>query len=200
MESMVSVVDSGIANVTYMLKQKQMWANTLVIFFGDNGGGLGADVPSNNYPLRGTKASSWDGAVRVAAFVAGGIIPPALRGTSNSAFMHVVDWYPTLAKLARVDPTDTIIYNGSSRAIDGIDAWPVLMGKNETLGREYLPLTDHGWSGGGWNNTRAIIWQSKWKLLTNEKSTHWFTPDDDWVADNWPCADGSSRKGCAICR
>jgi hypothetical protein len=91
------------------------------------------------------------------------------------------------------------MYNGSSRSIDGIDAWPVLMGKNATLGREYLPLTDHGWSGGGWNNTRAIIWQSKWKLLTNEKSTHWFTPDDEWVTDTWPCADGSSRKGCAIC-
>ena len=61
MESMVSVVDSGIANVTAALRQKKMWANALVVFFGDNGGGLGADVPSNNHPLRGTKASSWEG-------------------------------------------------------------------------------------------------------------------------------------------
>lgn len=199
MESMVSVVDSGIANVTAILKKKQMWDNTLLIFFGDNGGGLGADVPSNNYPLRGTKAGSWEGAVRVAAFVSGGLIPPALRGSSNSAFMHVVDWYPTLANLAHVDPTDTITYNGSARAIDGIDAWPVIMGKKESLGREFLPLTDHGWSGGGWNNTRAIIWQSRWKLITSEKNTHWFTKDDDWVQSHDPCADGTSRPGCLIC-
>ena len=34
----------------------------------------------------------WQGGTRVTAFVTGGFIPPELRGTSNSAIMHVADW------------------------------------------------------------------------------------------------------------
>jgi arylsulfatase A-like enzyme len=74
---MVSVVDSGIANLTAAWKARPgMWENTLLVFFGDNGGGAGGGEPSNNHPLRGTKAEPWEGAVRVAAFVAGGLVPP----------------------------------------------------------------------------------------------------------------------------
>ena len=46
-----------------------------------------------NYPLRGEKHSNWDGGMRVAAFVSGGFVPEALRGTNNSHTSHVVDWY-----------------------------------------------------------------------------------------------------------
>ena len=34
-------------------------------------------------------------------------------------------WYPTLCTLAGVDPSDSVIYNGTVRPIDGLDAWPV---------------------------------------------------------------------------
>jgi arylsulfatase A-like enzyme len=92
MESMVAVVDAGIFNVTQSLIKKGMWNSTLMVFFGDNGGGMGGTEPSNNYPLRGTKGEPWDGAVRVAAFVSGGLVPPARRGTSLSAQISVADW------------------------------------------------------------------------------------------------------------
>lgn len=49
------VMDDGIRNLTQALKRNQMWDNTLIIFTADNGGGMGGNQPSNDYPLRGTK-------------------------------------------------------------------------------------------------------------------------------------------------
>ena len=94
----------------------------------------------------------WQGGTRVTAFVTGGFIPPELRGTSNSAIMHVADWCafpsrdraclpstpslaaalralsdPTLCNLVGVSSADTVTMNGSPRPIDGIDVWPLLL-------------------------------------------------------------------------
>ena len=54
----------------------------------DNGG-IG---PGNNYPLRGSKMTPWQGGTRVMAMVTGGFLSPELRGTKNFALMHVADW------------------------------------------------------------------------------------------------------------
>ena len=45
-----------------------------------------------NFPLRGEKHTNWAGGYRVAAFVSGGVVPAALRGTSSNLRLHVVDW------------------------------------------------------------------------------------------------------------
>eukprot|EP01047_Picozoa_sp_COSAG01_P123953 COSAG01_NODE_52919_length_343_cov_0.631148_1_plen_88_part_10 len=39
--------------------------------------------------------------------MSGALIPLNLRGTKNGINMHIVDIYPTFAKLAEVDPTDS---------------------------------------------------------------------------------------------
>lgn len=195
MESMVSVVDSGIANVTAALKAKGMWNDTLVVFFADNGGGMGGTEPSNNYPLRGTKGQPWDGGVRVSAFVSGGVVPPQRRGTNTSAFISVADWYPTLLGLAGVSPEDIrddVNYSGAVRSLDGIDAWPVLMGEADSLGREWLPTTN-----------QSIVWNSTWKLITGAPSTHWFSPQDAHTPDGWECRGTGpanvSTRGVWVC-
>ena len=197
-QSMVSVVDSGIANVTAALKARGFWDNTLLIFFADNGGGMGGSEPSNNYPLRGTKGEPWEGGIRVAAFVSGGLVPPSLRGTNNSAFISVADWYPTILGLAGLTPAqikDDVLYNGTVRPLDGIDAWPVLTGAAKDLGREYFPATN-----------QSLIWNSTWKLITTAPSTHWFTRADGHVEDGWPCrahgtrnASTQGRWECEVC-
>lgn len=68
--------------VTSAMKKEGMWANTLWVMSGDNGsptGGWGA--AGSNAPLRGSKASNWEGGVRVFAFASGGLLPPSIAGT-----------------------------------------------------------------------------------------------------------------------
>merc|ERR1712048_13328 len=82
---MLAVLDDGIGNVTSALRRKGVWNETLLLFVSDNGG-TGA---GNNYPLRGEKATPWEGGTRVAAFLAGGFLPKKLWGQRSSAFVHV---------------------------------------------------------------------------------------------------------------
>jgi arylsulfatase A-like enzyme len=61
----------------------------------------------------------WEGGVRSTAFITGGIVPAALRGTSSGAkLIHISDWYPTFCNLAGVDPTDTVMFKGKMRPIE----------------------------------------------------------------------------------
>ena len=130
--------------------------------------------------------TSWDGGVRVAAFVGGGWggIPAASRGSSVAAFLHVADWYATLCSLMGVDPTDDALLNGTRYPIDGLDVWSSIIGGSAPQ-REWLPITEH-----------ALLWHSvrhntTFKLLTLAKSTVWYLangsaqlPD---TREEWPC-------------
>ena len=62
------------------LQVKDMWQDTILVFSSDNGGPswLGKACNASNYPLRGGKASAWEGGHRVAAFVSGGLVPSAI--------------------------------------------------------------------------------------------------------------------------
>ncbi|QIF03662.1 sulfatase [Roseimicrobium sp. ORNL1] len=110
-------VDWSVGRVLDTLRELKLDANTLVIFTSDNGG----SVPhgSNNKPLRGSKASTWEGGIRVCTIAWWPGKVPA--GTSSDAITSMMDVLPTLAKLGGGKvPTD--------RKIDGVDIWPVLAG------------------------------------------------------------------------
>ena len=71
-----------------------------VQFSSDNGGDYGR---GDNYPLRGFKNSSWEGGIRVPAFVTGGYLNENRRGKSlDDVLVHIVDWYPTLLSAAGI--------------------------------------------------------------------------------------------------
>jgi arylsulfatase A-like enzyme len=65
---MLSVMDTGLRNITAELKSASLWGDTLIVIFSDNGG-PSSPVASNNYPLRGSKETPWEGGTRVAAMV-----------------------------------------------------------------------------------------------------------------------------------
>ena len=73
------------------------------------------DASPSNGPLRAGKATLYEGGVRVAAFATwDGQIP---AGSTVTAPLHIVDWYPTLLKLAGASLEQTL-------PLDGRDAWP----------------------------------------------------------------------------
>eukprot|EP00959_Pyramimonas_sp_CCMP1952_P126523 2646350-Pyramimonas_sp.AAC.1 len=73
------------------MKTKGMWDNTLVIFTSDNGGPIYEPGAANNYPLKGGKYSDWEGGIRTNAFVSGGFVPAARRGSVHSGVVSIAD-------------------------------------------------------------------------------------------------------------
>ena len=189
--SALHVLDDGIGNLTAQLRESQLWENTIFMLSADNGGDCGYQSGfASNYPLLGRKCQSYDGGTRTAAFVAGGLIPAALRGTTNDDLFHVADWYHTLSKLAGVDPADdwTDPETKLTHGIDGVDIWPSLMGTGK-LERDFLPTT-----------CRSILWDTStaaqrtgsarkmWKLILLERRANRFHLNGSQYLDtSLPC-------------
>jgi len=113
---MVAAMDEAIGRVLAALDQKQMRRNTLILFSSDNGGPAPGKVTSNG-PYRGGKGTLYEGGVRVVALAAWeGRIRP---GTVVDQPLHIVDWYPTILKLAGASLEQKL-------PLDGRDAWPTI--------------------------------------------------------------------------
>ncbi len=114
-------VDWSVGRIFDTLRELKLDDRTLVIFTSDNGGPV--QQGANNGPLRGAKASTFEGGVRVCTIAWWpGQIP---AGTSTDAITTMMDILPTLARLAGAKvPTD--------RKIDGVDVWPVLTGSADS--------------------------------------------------------------------
>ena len=75
---------------------------------------------ASNHPLRGKKASVWEGGTRVLGIVNGvGIQGP---GSLRAGLMHAVDWAPTL--LAAAGASEHWLPGASP--VDGVSVWPML--------------------------------------------------------------------------
>lgn len=176
-----------------LLERKQMYDNTLIVYSADNGGrGAGS-----NYPLRGEKRTNYEGGMRVAAFVSGGLIPPGLRGSSNSIRFHIVDWYATFAYLAGADPRDDPpvpplpidpgdpskdVYQGNASwpGVDGVVIWDMLLRPgqfNLTSAHPILVLS------------REVILVGSHKLLTSQRGNT--GQGEDSFENTWQHPNGS---------
>ena len=87
------------------------------------------DGGANNYPLRGGKFSNYEGGVRVNAFISGGFIPEARRGSIEDGFIAGEDWYATFCRIAGVDPIDFLAAEYGLPPIDSIDMYDLLIGE-----------------------------------------------------------------------
>lgn len=122
---MVTAMDEAIGNITKALKTKGMFNDTLIIFTADNGGWI--TFAGNNYPLRGGKATVFEGGTRATAFVSGAGIQK-----SNYVYpgmIHAVDWMPTVLRAAGGTPDPTL---------DGIDQWDSLRTAGESKRTEFI--------------------------------------------------------------
>jgi arylsulfatase A len=110
-------IDWGVGQVLDVVRELNLAERTLVIFTSDNGGPI--QQGAKNTPLRGGKATTFEGGMRVCTIAWWpGKIP---AGTATDAVTSMMDVLPTLANLAGGKiPTD--------RKIDGVDVWPVLAG------------------------------------------------------------------------
>lgn len=145
--AMVACLDDQVGRIVDALDKRGLRENTLIAFSSDNGGPLGSGA--TNGPLRAGKHTLYEGGVRVSAFanwpgriVAGSVVKEPL---------HMVDWYPTMLKLAGASLEQKL-------PLDGRDAWPTITEGKPTPHEDILHNVAPG---------NGAIRMGDWKLVLN---------------------------------
>jgi arylsulfatase A-like enzyme len=185
MAASVYHLDYSIKRVIQALETNGQRKNTLVIFSSDNGGILGArggsyPAPdpklsagySSNGSLRGEKSNVYEGGIRVPAFVNWpGTIAP---GGSMRDAMHMVDWFPTLARVAGIE------MDAKALQLDGIDVWDQITKGTPMPERDIYINWGPKWQ-------KLSLRRGDWKVLRNGSDAAWqlfkITNADQQTAD-----------------
>ncbi|XP_064644583.1 arylsulfatase B-like isoform X1 [Lineus longissimus] len=161
---MVSALDESFGNVTRALNETGMLNNSIIIFTTDNGGPA-AGFDSNhasNYPLRGLKATLWEGGVRGPGFIYSNLLKNS--GRTSNQLMHVSDWLPTILSAidADIKPNNP----------DGFDMWPTLNHGLESPRKEILHNIDP-------TDNNAAIRVGDYKAIMGSQSSRnsWYFPE-----------------------
>ncbi|CAN7988134.1 unnamed protein product, partial [Ixodes hexagonus] len=104
-------LDQSVGIVMEALHRRDMLKNSIVVFSTDNGALPTGPATNggNNWPLRGVKATLWEGAVRGASFVWSPLL--SKMGRLSDQMMHVTDWLPTLYSAAGKFNMNILTYN-----------------------------------------------------------------------------------------
>jgi arylsulfatase A-like enzyme len=135
--AMIESMDDAVGTLLDTLDRLEIADRTIVIFFSDNGGNMYNEVegttPTSNRPLRGGKATMFEGGIRVPCVV---IWPGVLTGgTRSGAVVQSSDFYPTLLDMLGLKP------RGGQR-FDGISIVPALRRVSDSLVPNGRPSRD----------------------------------------------------------
>jgi arylsulfatase A-like enzyme len=126
--AMLSAMDDAVGDVHLALEKNGLTENTLVIFLTDNGGPT-SQTTSKNGPLRGFKASTLEGGVRVPFYMQWkGHLP---SGKVDERPIIQLDILPTALAAAGIDVDD-------GTELDGVNLLPYLDGTNSDQPHESL--------------------------------------------------------------
>ena len=150
----VEELDWSVGEIMRTLAETGLEKNTLLLFSSDNG----PWYQGSPGKLRGRKNSTFEGGVRE-PFIARwpGKIP---AGHVSNALASMMDVYSTAAKLCRAPLP--------AKPLDGIDIWPLLSGKTDSLERPPL-LYFNSW------NLQCARWKN-WKLHVARYNTAPYVP------------------------
>jgi arylsulfatase A-like enzyme len=152
--AMVEALDATIGRLLATLDRDGSASNTLVLFFSDNGGPT--DLGASNTPLRGGKATTFEGGIRVPALMR---FPGRLKpGSVSRQVLTAMDYFPTLAAACGVS-------SGNRLPFDGRNLWPAL-----TSGRTE-PRQDLCFVHEGGRYIRLAILHREWKLVREEPAS-----------------------------
>jgi arylsulfatase I/J len=152
---MVTWTDGAVGKMVDAFKAKRMWDNTIMVMSTDNGGPTyggslvsnGMPFPplyggANNFPLRGSKTTEFEGGLRLNSFVSGGIIPAQMHGTHmDIGYMHISDWYATFIGLAGGSTYDALAAKHGTPQSDSVSLWPLISGASTEPVRKELYIS-----------------------------------------------------------
>lgn len=157
--AMIESMDDAIGTLLDALDRLGLAENTIIIFASDNGGNMYNEVdgttPTSNAPLRGGKATMYEGGIRGPGIV---IVPDTVEaGSTSKQVIQSCDFYPTLLELLRIQPQP-------DQQFDGISIVPAL--KGESLARDsiftYFP---HDPKVPEWLPPSVSVHHGDWKLI-----------------------------------
>ncbi|MGB0907974.1 MAG: sulfatase-like hydrolase/transferase [Maricaulaceae bacterium] len=149
--AMVDSLDQAVGRILRTLEDQGLAENTIILFFSDNGGL--EDFGSDNGPFRGGKLQTFEGGVRVGAFMRwpNKIAP----GTTTDDVVSVLDVFPTLAKAADVPM-------GNTKKLDGKMRWDGLEnGVTDKRGDDLYFASNSPL----FNRYHLAVIEEKWKLV-----------------------------------
>ena len=147
---MIEALDDAVGTVLQKLQQEGLADNCLIFFISDNGGATYTRA-TDNAPLRGGKATHFDGGISVPFFIK---YPNVLK--ASQPYTHPVsslDIYSTIAAVSGAPLA-------ADRTYDGINLLPYLT--NDSL----LPHQDFFWR----SDYSKAFRRGDWKLYVNEKN------------------------------
>ena len=157
--AMIESMDDAVGTLLDTLDRLHLAEKTIIIFASDNGGNMYNQVdsttPTSNAPLRGGKATLFEGGVRTPLVV---VWPGLTKANSRSdALVQSEDFYPTLLAGLRL-PT------APGQTFDGVSILPALQG--QPLSRDtvftYYP---HAPGVPDWVPPAVAVHQGDWKLI-----------------------------------
>ena len=157
--AMVESMDDAVGTLLDALDRLKLADQTIIIFTSDNGGNMYNEVdggaPTSNAPLRGGKATLFEGGTRVPAVIAWPGVTKA--GTRSEAMIQSEDYYPTLLAGLGLAPT-------AGQRFDGTNCLPALRGAAFDRGAvfQYFP---HNPAVPDWLPPAVSVHLDDWKLI-----------------------------------
>ena len=173
--AMVTTVDWSLGRVMDYLEQtddprnpgKKLIETTYVFFTSDNGGAekRGAEIISDNFPLKAGKKYSDEGGIRVPMVVTG---PKIAAGALSSELVNQLDFFPTILSL-----TSSNITEENEQELGGLDISPVLLGKRQQVVNKSGQRRESLFWHFPHNSMRAAIRKADFKLYRHfQTETH----------------------------
>jgi len=200
------MADGAIGEIVETLKSNGLWDSTLIIFTNDNGGATGQGINQTdedndwnygiNWPLRGTKASYYEGGVKTVLALSGGALPTTLRGTVNNDLHHVSDIAPTILAAAGWSDKELAVINDGN----GFDGYPLFETSKASYGKHshlWLSVPTRTSEEKYDDNDTAIVVESGLKYVT---PSEWVNTYGYWgtlpVWETIGTTDDSCLDGC----
>ncbi|MHA1338861.1 MAG: sulfatase [Promethearchaeota archaeon] len=116
---MIYRLDKNIGRLLNTLKELEMYENTIIIFYSDNGGlSDGRDPPTSNLPLRNGKSYIYEGGLRVPLLIQW--LDKVPKNIESDYIVTTPDFYPTILDCCNIRKIP-------SQHVDGISFYDVLI-------------------------------------------------------------------------
>ena len=157
--AMIESMDDAVGTLLDTLDRLEIADHTIIVFASDNGGNMynlvDGGTATSNAPLRGGKATMYEGGVRGPAIVVQpGVVEP---GSQSDEIIQSSDFYPTLLEMLSIEAQ-------KEQEFDGVSIVPALSG--QALDREgtftYFP---HAPGVPDWLPPAVSVHHGDWKLI-----------------------------------